>query len=201
MKTQICNAVICISVIALIAAGISFAAEGQAKDGPAVKNGPKDIPPGGEKIVFIHYKKAPGKPDGTPGRPKPPKDTDCYDFIARGVKWSDADLPLDVLIDGTNDQGVDSSAILNAFDAGAGAWDVETTTVLFDTLSLIPGLTVNEDAPDGSNMIVFGDLEQPGAIAVTIVWGYFGGRPSTRRIVEFDMIFDQVDFDWGIVRD
>ena len=50
-------------------------------------------------------------------------------------------------------------------------------------------------------MVVFGDLSYPGAIAVTIVWGYFGGPPSTRKIIEFDMIFDQVDFAWGICED
>ena len=54
----------------------------------------------------------------------------------------------------------------------------------------------DSDAPDGRNELLFGDYEKDGVIAVTIVWGYFRGRPSNRRIVEFDILFD-TDFTWG----
>jgi hypothetical protein len=44
---------------------------------------------------------------------------------------------------------------------------------------------------------MFGDLDEPGVIAVCIVWGYFGGPPKQREIIEYDIVFDQYDFDWG----
>jgi len=42
--------------------------------------------------------------------------------------------------------------------------------------------------------------DESGVIAVCIVWGYFTGPPSTRRIVEFDIMFD-TDFNWGCAGD
>jgi len=32
---------------------------------------------------------------------------------------------------------------------------------------------------------------------VCVVWGFFLGPPSTRKIVEFDIIFDDFDYAWG----
>ena len=43
---------------------------------------------------------------------------------------------------------------------------------------------------------MFGDYPEDGVIAVTIIWGIFGGPPKNREIVEFDMLFD-TDFTWG----
>jgi len=203
MNARIWICAICILIVSLTVTAVSFAANEKAEDKPGaetVANGPKEIPPGWEKIVFIHYKKAPGKPQGTPGKPKPPKDADCYGFLARGVKWNDDDLPLTIEIDGTNDYGVTPDEVAKQFSLGTKEWDQYTNTSLFGTPVLVNG-SVNEDEPDTHNMVVFGDLSYPGAIAVTIVWGYFGGPPSTRKIIEFDMIFDQVDFAWGICED
>jgi len=201
MKAKICIAALCICIISLLATG-SFAANDTAKDrsaAQAVGNGPKDIPPGWEKIVFIHYRKAPGKPEGSPGKPKPPKESSCYDFIARGAMWLDAEI---IEVDGTNGQGLDPALVYGEIATAADTWQAQTGTTLFsDIVPASAPLVVNEEAPDNRNMIVFGDLDTPGAIAVTIVWGYFGGPPSSRRIIEFDMIFDDVDFDWGFGSD
>jgi len=46
---------------------------------------------------------------------------------------------------------------------------------------------------------MFADIEHEGAIAVAIVWGYFGGPPPFRELVEWDMVFDDVDFDWSAI--
>jgi len=44
--------------------------------------------------------------------------------------------------------------------------------------------------------IVEGPYSDPGVIAVTNVWGYFGGPINTREIVDFDILFNS-DFSWG----
>ena len=54
------------------------------------------------------------------------------------------------------------------------------------------GVSVN-----GVNEWVFGDIAETNVIAVTIVWGIFSGPPRNRKLVEWDMIFDDVDFTWG----
>ena len=50
---------------------------------------------------------------------------------------------------------------------------------------------------DGKNEVYFGSISEPGAIAITIVWGYFRGPPGARELVEWDMVFDQQDFSWS----
>jgi hypothetical protein len=53
-------------------------------------------------------------------------------------------------------------------------------------------------SPDNKNEVLFGNVDFPGAIAVTIVWGIFRGLPAGRELVEWDQVYDDVDFDWGL---
>lgn len=60
------------------------------------------------------------------------------------------------------------------------------------------GEVIDLGAPDGRNDIGFATIEgRPGTVAVTIVWGVFGGPISARRIIEFDMVFDGIHYQWG----
>ena len=43
----------------------------------------------------------------------------------------------------------------------------------------------------------FANITDRDAIAVTIVWGIFNGPPSSRLLVAWDQIYDDVDFDWS----
>lgn len=208
MKGEISAALLCIAGICLIAEGYSAADTPQGLPAPAVgqpagqdlANGPKDIPPGWEKIVFIHYKKPRGKPDGTPGK-KPPKgdsSSDCYTFLANGVKWKNAGAS-SFVVDTSNGEGLSESDVLSAVGLAGDTWAAAPGGAgLLASGGSESGLSADWDNPDGRNEIVFGDVPYANAIAVTIVWGIFGGRPSQREIVEFDMIFDDVDFDWSI---
>jgi len=45
--------------------------------------------------------------------------------------------------------------------------------------------------------VYFADVEYDDVIAITIVWGIFGGPSPFRELVEWDMVFDDVDFDWS----
>jgi hypothetical protein len=204
MKIRNAVAITCFVSLALIVAGVLVTAATPAKGKPAsetLRNGPKGIPPGWEKVVFVHYRKnAPARPTEHPGKkPKPPtEDADCYTFLRRGVKWQD---PANSLfhVDPTNTQELGADAVVGALAEAAGTWADETTAGVLPHcwLSDEP-LEADWDTPDGVNEVVFGDIDQAGAIAVTIVWGIFGGPPAGRGIMEFDVIFDQADFDWSL---
>jgi hypothetical protein len=204
MKIRNAFAITCFVSLALIVTAVLLTAAAPAKAKPAsetLRNGPKGIPPGWEKVVFVHYRKnAPARPTERPGKkPKPPTaDADCYTFMAKGVKWQNPDNS-GFLIDAASAEGLDATATAEAIAAAAVTWSDETTAGLFPSCQASTGpLEADWDTPDGLNEVVFGDIDQPGAIAVTIVWGIFGGPPARRGIMEFDIVFDQVDFDWSL---
>ncbi len=79
-------------------------------------------------------------------------------------------------------------------------WDSQVAFNVFAEQDTTPEVVNGADtvAPDGHNEMMWGDVSSPGAIAVTIVWGIFYGPPSGRELVEWDMVFDNVDFpNWG----
>ena len=152
-----------------------------------------------EKIVFIHHKKAPGKPGTSCGNgicekgenaKKCPADcgggeeptTSCYSFIGRGVKWNNP--PVSYVINPANPDGLSEEFVTSAIAISAEAWDIETSSELFNNVYAIDYTAdYDNDAPDGRNELSFG-ADSPGTIAVTIIWGYFSGPPKTRRIVD-----------------
>ena len=143
-----------------------------------------DNSPALEKIVFIHYKKDFAKPDNSPsaGMAKLPS---CYAVLAKGAK-------LTTIENLTIHPDLELSAILNS----ANEWDSKTSTALFGSYTIDSTANWDSSTPDGRNEFSFGNYPQQGVIAVTIVWGYFSGPISTRKIVEFDVLFD-TDFVWG----
>ena len=132
-----------------------------------------------EKVVFIHYKKGYGKPQK--------EDKGYYTLLVKGAKWRD--LSIDV-VTGT---GIDISVIT----ASTGEWDSHTTADLFGSVTYKANADWDSSSPDGDNELVFGDYPQDGVIAICIVWGYFGGRPRQREIIEFDIMFD-TDYEWSL---
>jgi hypothetical protein len=205
MKGRIFAILFCVAVTFLL---VNIGTTGQASssniestvavgqgDAQHLANGPKQIPPGWEKTVFVHYRKPPAKPGGA-GKP-PKSDSQCYSFLGRGVKWSDPSNSA-FLVDATNRRDLVPADVLAAVNAAAGAWRDETSAdILPPAAALTEGLEADWDSPDGQNEIVFGDSGYKDAIAVTIVWRFVGGPPSQRGIVEFDMILDDAQFNWS----
>ncbi|MFC1703100.1 matrixin family metalloprotease [Patescibacteria group bacterium] len=58
-------------------------------------------------------------------------------------------------------------------------------------------LEADTTSPDGVNEVYFGNIDDPGVIGVTIVWGIFGGAPHGRELVEWDQVYDEVDYAWS----
>lgn len=137
-----------------------------------------------EKRVFIHYRGNFAKP-ARPSKAGP----SCYGFLARETKWKE--LPIDYY--------VQDSRMSNAVSLAASEWDDHTNADLFGSSYVDDDITWSETY-NGKNELLFGDYPQDGVIAITYAWGYFSGPPSTRELLEFDILFD-IDFEWGDAED
>ncbi len=202
-----------IPVILVLSVSIIAASVLIPRSDKADPNGEAPItPPGLEKVVFIHYKKGYGGFCNLNGvcerdlgenpscadckkdveEPEDPDTSSCYAFL--GANWKN--LPVNYVIDPDNPDGLTKDFVTNAIYLGAEEWDAHTNADLFGEYIVDYSSSWDSDSPDGRNELLFGNYPQEGVIAVAIVWGYFRGRPSARRIVEFDVLFD-TDFTWG----
>jgi len=155
-----------------------------------------------EKITVIHYKKDFAKPAPACGNGRCEKGENvyncpadcggqtepalaCYGFISKGAKIKQ---PANLVIG----SGIDGGAVWDA----AKTWDSNTSAVLFGNFATASDANWDDILPDGRNEISMGNYSQQGVIAITNIWGYFGGPVGKREIVEFDVMFDS-DFAWG----
>ena len=194
MKKLILLAAIFLVTIAMVTAAIP---KGLADKGPL------------EKVTFIHYKKANAKPGTACGNGvceagenanKCPSDcggstgtSACYAFISSGAKWKTLEP---YAVNPSNSQNLIEVLITQATLAGVAEWETYGGNI-FGAQSTNYSASYNNAALDNINTLSFGSISSSGAIAVTNVWGYFRGPPSSREIVEWDMLLDQVDFQWG----
>lgn len=163
--------------------------------------------PGLEKKILIHFAKPTCNNNGVcePELGENPSCADCkgdeeepistcYAFLDKWAKWKE--LPVDYVIDPDNPDGLTEDFVVNAIYLGAEEWDAYTSAELFGSYSIDYSSSWDSDTPDSRNELLFGDYPREGVIAVTVIWGYFSGPPSNRRIIEFDVLFD-TDFTWG----
>jgi len=164
-------------------------------------------PRGLEKKVFVHYAKPPCNTNGVcePELGENPSCSDCknsgeepvsscYGFLGKGVLWKD--LPQTYVIDPDSPQGLDGNFVINAISRGIEEWDSHTSTVLFSGYVIDHEASWDSEVRDGRNEFVFESYPDPNVIAVAVTWGYFTGRPSSRKILEFDVLFN-TSFAWG----
>lgn len=142
------------------------------------------------KITFIHYKKDKNqvKPEGT----AKPNSTPCYGYLAKGAKWKTTE---DYVVNPTG-SGVNQNAVLQAMNAGVVEWERYGGSAIFGDGRLDAGAVYDDTRVDGRNVAVFGNYRDSNVIAITDVWGYFGGRTQTRELLEWDMLFNTY-FNWG----
>lgn len=119
----------------------------------------------------------------------------CYGFLAKGAKWRTIEP---YIVDPANERGLDEASVRAHFATSLGRWETAAETEIFeDEISgIVDG--VDLQSPDGKNEVYFGSIADENAIAVTIVWGIFRGAPHQRKLVEWDQLYDEVDFDWSI---
>jgi len=137
----------------------------------------------------------PGKPD-KPDKPgKPAGESSCYAYLAKGAKWKTVEP---WLINPNNAQGLSDLFLLSNTAANIQKWEDTAGADVFGggALTAMP-LVPDDVAPDGQNEVLFGSIDSPGAIAVTITWGIFGGPPKNRELIEWDQVYDEVDYPWS----
>lgn len=176
-----------------------------AANAPVISLGSGIDPQTGKKvegIAFIHYKKdythKPKHPGGAG-----PSGNSCFSYLSRGAKWKTVEP---WVTNTANSEGLTDDFVFNNQVANIDKWEDAANGIIGDAISVdILGngattsavLIADQSSPDGVNETYFGDVSTTGAIAVTIVWGIFSGPPSARELVEWDMVFDDVDFDWS----
>jgi len=166
-----------------------------------------------EGYAFIHYKEGFGKPTGcnndgvcqgwespdcadcADGGEKPDASI-CYGFLSKRAKWKEVEP---YLVDPTNIRGLNGTFVRDNLAFNISKWEnAASKEILGDEISgAVDG--VDLESPDNKNEVYFGDIGQSGAIAVTVVWGIFGGPPGGRKLIEWDQVYDQVDFDWSSI--
>jgi len=120
----------------------------------------------------------------------------CYSFLSKGAKWKNVEP---WVVNTANAERMDSDFIFNNLTADITKWEDAAggVDILGNGSTTTDTLVADTQYPDGKNEVYFADISSSGAIGVTIVWGVFGGRPSNRELVEWDQVYDDVDFDWS----
>lgn len=134
-------------------------------------------------------KKCPGDCQGGRG-----SSSSCYEYLARGSKWKFVEP---YMVDPTNNHGLSDSFVRANFSNNVRKWENAAGSEILG--NEIPGIVDGADGstPDGKNEVMFGEIPGTGAIAVAIIWGIFSGPQNQRILVEWDHVYDQVDFAWS----
>ncbi len=153
-----------------------------------------------EGYAIVHYKDK--RVRG--GQAKSAAKSQCYKFLAAGAKWKVIEP---WLVNPLNSRGLTDSFVFSNLSADMAKWEDAAdgvinnsrgANILGDGALTSDSLVADTTAPDGQNEVYFADVASPGAIAVTIVWGIFSGPINQRRLVEWDQVYDDIDFDWSM---
>lgn len=174
----------------------------EANHAPVISLG-SAVDPGTGKLVegyaFIHRKEAAVKPT----RPPRGGTTQCYAFLGNGAKWKSVEP---WMVNSTNKRKLVGDFVLSNLAYDIDKWEDATdgvmgnltgTDILGSGTSTDAVLAADLQSPDNQNEVYFADISSSNAIAVAIVWGIFSGPPFGRELVEWDQIYDDVDFDWS----
>ena len=134
---------------------------------------------------------------GVPGRPGSgggSGTSSCYTFLAKDAKWKGT--PESYIVDTDNLDGLGDSFVRSNLAYDLQKWeDASSYNILGNEVAgVVDG--ADTSSTDGKNEVYFADVGSDGAIAVTIVWGIFYGPPQGRELVEWDQVYDDVDFEW-----
>src|SRR3989344_1181982 len=174
-----------------------------ASDNAAVRYLGQKVDPATHELVqgyaIVHYRNQNANARAAGARA--PKNQ-CYGFLASGAKWKWVEP---WVVNPSNLRGLDGGFVFSNLSADVSNWEDATdgtlgnggANVLGDGSVTADTLLADTVSPDNLNEVYFADVSSQGAIAVTIVWGGFGGPPSGRKLVEWDQVYDDVDYDWS----
>ncbi|MFA4953320.1 MAG: matrixin family metalloprotease [Candidatus Pacearchaeota archaeon] len=146
-----------------------------------------------EGYAFVHYKDKEGlaRKGGNAL-----SGSSCYGFLSKGAKWKTIEP---WIVNPTNIRSLDGNFVFSNLDSDISKWETAAGKNILGAGSVISDILVADTvSPDNKNEVYFANVDSPGAIAITIVWGIFYGPPYQRVLVEWDQVYDDADFDWGI---
>lgn len=151
-----------------------------------------------EGLAIVHPKQKLAKPGTGKGG-----STSCYTYLSSGAKWKAVEP---WVFNPTNNRNLDVASTSAILSRGVSKWEDVTNgvvgdgigvDVLGDSATTSATLVADTVSPDGQNEVYFADVTDSNAIAVTIIWGIFGGPVWQRQLVEWDQVYDDVSFDWS----
>lgn len=155
----------------------------------------------GEQVrgyAFIYRQDHSAKPDGVGGGgSKGGKDkggSTCYAHIGSGVSWNSVE---DYVVDSSNISGMSQTEVETHMATATGLWNDQVASSIFG--GQVTGSVDGADTStplDDTNEVYFADIndsaiDSNNTIAVTVVWGVFGGPPRNRRLVEWDQVYNE----------
>lgn len=126
----------------------------------------------------------------------------CSAPIAAATRWKSSK---GYVVHTRNRLGLSDDFVLGVFGEAFDRWQCVLDEHELTTIGPRVGVVRNSrasairlDRPTGTNEIGFGPIYgQPGTVAVTVVWGIFGGARADREISEFKMRFDENHYRFG----
>lgn len=156
-------------------------------------------------FMFIDYKKGfahnPKAPPGHGGGGDDDTESTCFAYLKKDTKWKTVEP---WVVNPANAGGVlsDNFVLTNLSDDiqkwedAAGLTEGSAEDILGIGSITTDTLVADTSSPDGLNEVYFANIDSSGAIAVTIVW-YTIGPPFARQLIEWDQVYDDVDFNWS----
>ena len=165
-----------------------------------------------EKRVHVFYKTefepqehsqgSGGKGGGKKGSGDKGGDKKCFALSAKDARWKTTEP---YVLDPANGDELKKKFVASRIAASLETWNAAAGFALFgprDTHSRVDG--ADTDSPDGKNEVLFENIDEPGVIAFTIVWGVFSGPPSDRELLEWGLVLDDpvlgelgLGLEWG----
>ncbi len=160
--------------------------EGATPENPVVYLGKAFDKKSGKEVegyAIVHYAKNFAKPA------KPGTGTTCYGYLAKGAKWKgEAE---NWTVDSFNNAGLGSDFVRSNMDSDITKWESAAGTgvdILGQGTLSEASITVSNSL-DNKNEVTFAPISNAGTIAVTYIWGIFGGPLAGRELVEWDQIY------------
>ena len=148
---------------------------------------------------FGHNPKAPPNHGGEKGGGGNGDDkTKCFAYLKKDTKWKVTPEPW--FVNPANARDVlGDNFVLTKLSNSIQKWEDASSTDILGSGTITTDILVADTALpiDNVNEVYFADISTSGAIAVTITWYETRGPPQNRDIVEWDQIYDDVDFDWS----
>ncbi len=142
-----------------------------------------------EGYAIVHF----ARNDNKPAKPNKPGGATCYGYIAKGAKWRSVEP---WVLDSTYTGGLDVNYLLANLSGDIAKWEDATD----GTVGNSAGVNVLGDGSlsgavaagtlNGQNEVTFAPIQNQGVIAVTYLWGVWGGAAANRQIVEWDQVYN-----------